>query len=151
MRRHIALLLALSLTCAIVIPSQAQAIRDIETIVNLFSNGNAQVIQKWDVTVVEGTEWYIPIDNPGKSYIHDFHVFENGKEYENDGRHWNSNRSLEEKTFRCGIVEKSGDNIELCWGQGEYGDHVYTISYIIDNLVQSFDECDGFHWHFLND
>ena len=151
MRRHIALLLALSLTCATVLPSLAQSIRDIETTVNLFANGNAQVIQKWDVTVVDGTEWYIPVDNPGKSYIHDFHVFENGKEYENDGRHWNSDRSLEEKTFRCGIVEKSGGNIELCWGQGEYGDHVYTISYIIDNLVQSFDECDGFHWHFLND
>ncbi|MBR5735711.1 MAG: DUF2207 domain-containing protein [Bacteroidales bacterium] len=151
MLKKLAFILALSLTCAMAIPSHAQEIRDIETTVNLFANGNAQVIQKWDVTVVSGTEWYIPIDNPGKSYIHDFHVFENGKEYENDGRKWNSNRSLAEKTRRCGIVEKSGGDIELCWGQGEYGDHVYTISYIIDNLVQSYDECDGFHWHFLND
>lgn len=131
--------------------SHAQEIRDIQTVVNLFRNGNAQVIQKWDMTVVEGTEWYIPIDNPGKSYIHDFQVFEHGKAFENDGRDWDSDRSLEEKTRRCGIVEKSHGNIELCWGQGEYGDHVYTISYIIDNLVQSYPECDGFHWHFLND
>ena len=131
--------------------SFAQEIRDITTTVNLFRTGNAQVIQKWDVTVVEGTEWYIPIDNPGQSYIHDFHVFEGGREYDNDGRKWNSNRSLEAKTRRCGIVEKSGGDIELCWGQGPYGDHVYTISYIIDNLVLSYPECDGFHWHFLND
>ena len=131
--------------------SFAQEIRDISTTVNLFRTGNAQVIQKWDVTVVEGTEWYIPIDNPGQSYIHDFHVFEGGKEYDNDGRKWNSNRSLEAKTRRCGIVEKGGGDIELCWGQGPYGDHVYTISYIIDNLVLSYPECDGFHWHFLND
>lgn len=131
--------------------SHAQEIRDISTTVNLFRTGNAQVIQKWDVTVTSGTEWYIPIDNPGKSYIHDFHVFENGNEYANEGRKWNSDRSLEAKTRRCGIVEKSGGNIELCWGQGQYGDHVYTISYIIDNLVLSYPECDGFHWHFLND
>ena len=143
-------LAAVALTAAAAF-SFAQEIRDISTTVNLFRNGNAQVIQKWDVTVVKGTEWYIPIDNPGKSYIHDFHVFENGQEYSNDGRKWNSDRSLEAKTRRCGIVEKSHGDIELCWGQGQYGDHVYTISYIIDNLVLSYPECDGFHWHFLND
>ena len=131
--------------------SFAQEIRDIETTVNLFRNGNAQVIQKWDMTVTEGTEWYIPIDNPGKSYIHGLQVFENGQEYANDGRKWDSNRSREAKTRRCGIVEKGGGDIEICWGQGDYGDHVYTVTYIIDNLVQSYPECDGFHWHFLND
>ena len=78
-------------------------------------------------------------------------VFENGKEYANEGREWRSDRSLEEKTRRCGIVEKSKGSVELCWGQGPYGDHVYTVSYVIDNLVQSYPECDGFHWHFLND
>lgn len=131
--------------------SRAQEIRDIETTVNLFRNGNAQVVQKWDVTVVSGTEYYIPIDNPGKSYIHDLMVFENGREYANDGRAWDSDRSREEKAGRCGIVEKGRGNIEICWGLGDYGDHVYTIAYIIDNLVQSYPECDGFHWHFLND
>ena len=141
----------LTLAFAFTVQVQAQQIRDIQTVVNLFGNGNAQVVQKWDVNVVKGTERYIPIDNPGKSYVHDFRVFENGKEYENEGRQWNTDRSLEEKAHRCGIVEKNNGNIELCWGQGEYGDHVYTISYIIDNLVQSFDDCDGFHWHFLND
>ncbi|MBR3029904.1 MAG: DUF2207 domain-containing protein [Bacteroidales bacterium] len=151
MRQIFAFFLALSLTSALAFPSYSQEIRDIETTVSLYPDGSAQVVQKWDVTVVDGTEWYIPISNPGKSYIHDFRVFENGIEYANDGRNWNSNRSLSAKTRRCGIVEKRGGDIELCWGQGEYGDHVYTISYIIDNLVQSYEECDGFHWHFLND
>ena len=144
------LLTAAALLAAAVF-SRAQEIRDIETTVNLFRNGNAQVVQKWDVTVVSGTEYYIPIDNPGKSYIHDLMVFENGREYANDGRAWDSDRSREEKAGRCGIVEKGRGNIEICWGLGDYGDHVYTIAYIIDNLVQSYPECDGFHWHFLND
>ena len=145
----LALLPVLCLGCGVL--SYAQEIRDIETTVYLFRNGNAKVVQKWDVNVTSGTEWYIPIENPGKSYIHDMSVSENGEAYASDGRKWNSNRSLEAKTRRCGIVEKGGGNIELCWGQGEYGDHVYTLSYIIDNLVQSYPECDGFHWHFLND
>ena len=145
------LLLTAAAVLATAVFSFAQEIRDIQTTVNLFRNGNAQVIQKWDMTVTEGTEWYIPIDNPGKSYIDEFMVFENGKKFESDGRKWNSNRSREAKTGRSGIVEKGGGNIELCWGQGEYGDHVFTIAYIIENLVQSYPECDGFHWHFLND
>ena len=129
----------------------AQEIRDIKTVVRLLEDGSAQVTQSWDVNVVSGTEWYIPVDNPGKSHIHDFMVVEDGKRYESDGRKWNSDRSLEAKTGRCGIVEKRGGDIELCWGLGPYGDHIYTIGYVIDNLVQSYDECDGFHWHFLND
>ncbi|MBR0533332.1 MAG: DUF2207 domain-containing protein [Bacteroidales bacterium] len=151
MRKVFAFFLALSLTSALALPVHSQEIRDIETSVTLSADGSARVVQVWDVTVVDGTEWYIPIDNLGECYIHDFQVSENGIEYENDGRRWNSNRSLAAKTHRCGIVEKRGGNIELCWGQGEYGDHIYTISYTIDNLVQSYDECDGFHWHFLND
>ena len=145
------LLLAAAAVLATAAFSFAQEIRDIQTEVYLFRDGSAMVAQRWDVTVTEGTEWYIPIDNPGKSYIRDLNVYENGQKYVSEGREWNSNRSLEAKTGRCGIVEKGGGNIELCWGQGEYGDHVYTISYIIDNLVQSYPECDGFHWHFLND
>ena len=129
----------------------SQAIYDIDTRVSLYRNGDALVRQVWNVDVESGTEWYIPIDNPGKSYIRDFRVYENGREYRNEGREWNSHRSLEEKTGRCGIIERGNGNIELCWGQGEYGDHIYTITYVIENLVQSYPECDGFHWHFLND
>ncbi|MBQ9476874.1 MAG: DUF2207 domain-containing protein [Bacteroidales bacterium] len=146
--------LSLALACALLgigFSVSAQQIRDIETLVSLYKDGSAVIDQTWDVTVTEGTEWYIPVDNLGKSYIHDFHVYENDQEYANDGRKWNSDRTLEQKTGRCGIVEKKGGNIELCWGQGPYGDHVYRIVYTIDNLVQAFDDCDGFHWHFLND
>ena len=149
MRKLRLALVALLLLSGFTVP--AQEIRDIKTVVYLFGNGNARVLQTWDVNVVSGTEWYIPIDNPGKSYIHDLEVMEDGKAFESDGRKWDSDRSLAAKTGRCGIVEKRGGAVELCWGQGPYGDHVYTVSYFIDNLVQSFDECDGFHWHFLND
>ena len=140
-------LLAASL-CAL---ASAQEIRDIETTVDLFESGDALVIQKWDLTVTEGTEWYIPIDNPGKSRIAEFTVIENGVEFESDGDMWDSNRSMGAKAHRCGIVRKNKNDIELCWGLGSHGDHVFTLLYVIENLVQDYGDCDGFHWHFLND
>ena len=132
--------------------SRATDIRRIETEVWLVKNGNAVVMQTWDVNITQGTEWYIPIGNLGQRNIRDLSVYENDIEFESDGRNWNSDRTLAQKTHRCGIVEKH-DGVELCWGQGEYGDHVYNILYVIDNLVQrSADgENNAFNWRFLND
>ena len=61
--------------------ASAQEIRDIRTVVGLQKDGSARVVQTWDITVTSGTEYYIPVDNPGKSYIRDFSVSENGQEY----------------------------------------------------------------------
>ena len=130
--------------------SFAQEVHDVETTVSLLKNGNAVVEQKWDVTVTSGTEWYIPITNLGNREIRDFSVYENDRKYESDGRRWNSDRSRSEKAFRSGIVEKS-DGVELCWGQGEYGHHVYAILYVIEHLVESMEDADGFIWQFVND
>ncbi len=127
------------------------AVHDIETEVSLLKNGNAVVLQVWDVTVTSGTEWYIPINNVGKRTIRDLSVYDGDLKFESDGRMWDSSRSLEEKTHRCGIVKKRNGAVELCWGQGEYGRHKYSILYVIDDLVESFDKGDGFHWHFLGD
>lgn len=145
--------LRLLLAAALLTLSQAAfpQIRDIETHVVLSRNGDAVVTQRWDVTITGGTEWYIPISNTGGRVIRDLQVQENGIPYLSDGRNWSSDRSLEEKTYRCGIVEKGGGDVELCWGQGRYGDHIYEITYVIENLVQAMEEGDGFHWHFLND
>ena len=57
---------------------------------------------------------------------------ENGEEYANDGRAWNSDRSLAAKTHRCGIIDKGSRGVELCWGQGKTGEHRYFIIYVID-------------------
>lgn len=130
----------------------ATDIRSVDTEVWLHKNGNAVVYQRWDVTITGGTEWYIPIGNLGQRGIRNLSVFENDREFENEGRDWNSDRTLEQKRFRCGIVDKR-NGVELCWGQGDPGDHVYDIIYIIDNLVQasSDGENDVFNWQFLND
>lgn len=130
----------------------ATDIRRIETEVWLYKSGNAVVTQTWDVNITQGTEWYIPIENLGQRNIRNFRVFENDREYENEGNGWNSDRSLEAKTRRCGIVEKY-NGVELCWGQGEYGEHSYQILYVIEHLIQQMADTlnAGFNWQFIND
>ena len=131
----------------------ATDIRSVHTDVYLHKNSNAVVYQRWEVDITGGTEWYIPIQHMGQRSIRSFRVFENDEEYQNEGRNWNSKRTLQEKKFRCGIVETGPESVELCWGQGEYGVHTYHIMYIIDNLIQASadGENDMFNWQFLND
>lgn len=149
MKRLLTLLAAL---LAAGLSLSATDIRRVETEVWLYKSGNAVVTQTWDVNITQGTEWYIPIENLGQRNIRNFRVFENDKEYENEGTEWNSDRSLEAKTRRCGIVEKY-NGVELCWGQGEYGDHTYQILYVIEHLVQNMADTvnAGFNWQFIND
>ena len=105
----------------------AQAIRDLDIRAVLRPDGSARITQVWDVNVVRGTEWYIPIDNLGKMSVTDLSVSENGQPFVSEGNRWDVDRSLEEKTGRCGIVEKR-NGVELCWGQGSYGPHVWTAA-----------------------
>ena len=127
----------------------AQAIRDIDIRVVLQKDGSARITQVWDVNVNSGTEWYVPVSNLGMMSITDLTVSENGQPFISEGRRWDVDRSLSEKAGRCGIVEKR-DGVELCWGQGSYGDHVWTAEFTAHGLVQSFTDADGFNFQFVN-
>ena len=142
------LILMLLLTPVLV---RAQKINDVDVTVRLQKDGTAYIKQVWDVEIVKGTEWYIPIGNLGEMRVDSLRVFEGEREFASDGRKWNSDRSREAKAFRCGIIDKGSKGVELCWGQGEYGPHVWTATFIVRNLVQSYQDADGFNFMFIND
>ena len=127
----------------------AQRIRSIDVDVYIRDDGNAFIKQVWDVDVVRGTEWYIPIENLGGMDIRGLKVEENGEEFIDEGREWNSDRTLEQKAGRSGIIVKK-DGVELCWGQGSYGHHVWTASFVALGLVQSLEDYDAFNFMFIN-
>ena len=139
------------LAAALLLPAPmfAQQIRSIETHVYIDGEGDALIRQTWDVNVVSGTEWYIPIGNLGDMQIRGLEVSENGQTFIDEGRSWNSNRSLLEKEGRSGIIEKK-DGVELCWGQGSIGDHVWKVQYVTLGLVQSLEDYDAFNYMFVN-
>ncbi len=133
--------------------SSAQDILDFEMTVRLQQNGDALVEQVWTCDVYQGTEWYVPIGSTkgfGMS-LTDLQVSENGRAFVSEGRSWDVDRSREKKAGRCGIVDKSDGSMELCWGVGSDGEHVWNVSYTLKGLVQSFDECDGWGFQFLGD
>ena len=127
----------------------AQKIRDIEETVVLRADGSARVTQVWDVNVVSGTEFYLPFDHLGPMDITDLSVSENGAAFLEEGDGWDTDRTLDQKRGRCGIVRKSG-GVELCWGQGSLGDHVWTVSYTVKGLVMKMGEYNGLYFSFVN-
>ena len=128
------ILIPLLLLLVTAISLSAQEIRNIDETVVLRKDGSARITQVWDVTVVSGTEFYLPFDNLGPMKIDDLTVSENGEEFFAEGDGWDTDRTREQKRGRCGIVRKRG-GVELCWGQGDYGDHVWTVSYTVKGLV----------------
>ncbi len=119
-------------------------IRDIDISMTLHRDGSASVKERWDVCAADGTEWYLVRKNLGDIDIRDFSVTdESGRRYVNEGE-WDVDRSIEDKAGRCGIVHK-GDGMELCWGIGKLGDHIFTVSYIMTNAVKSLNDYDMLH------
>src|SRR5699024_5082430 len=85
----------------------------------------------------------------GRSEIKDFTVEENGERftYVDD---WDIDASLEDKRKKNGII-KNGDEYELIWGVGDYGDHTYTVEYTITDFVKQLEDDQMIFWRFVND
>ena len=138
--------IVLVLLCSV---ASAQQIRSINTRVYIDGEGDALIRQSWDVTVVSGTEWYIPIENLGDMEIRGLKVREDGREFENVGA-WDSGMGILEKAGHCGIIDKGKAGVELCWGVGAMGDHKWDIEYVALGLVQSLKDYDAFNYMFVN-
>lgn len=126
-------------------------IHSIDTHVTLNDDGSADITEVWDITMTSGTEWYLVQGNLDKIEIHDFSVSdETGLVYEYLDS-WNVNRSLEEKSGKCGIVYQGEGIYELCFGIGSYGRHQFNVSYRMTNFIKGFDDYCGFNQRFVND
>ena len=138
------------LLCCMVASAIAQSIHSVKVKAELQSDGTAFITQDWDATVVFGTEWYIPIGNLKNMYVDNLTVEENGVPYISEGDDWDVDRSLSEKKGRCGIVRKSGNDVELCWGQGSYDRHLWRARFRVSGLVQRLNDYDAFNFMFIN-
>ena len=124
-------------------------IRDIDITVTLSDDGSAAIKEVWNVCVASGTEWYLVRQNLGDIEISNLAVTdETGIAYINEGR-WNIDRSINAKAGKCGIVKKE-DGCEICWGVGSYGNHTYTVTYTMSNMVKSLTDYDMLHVQFIS-
>ena len=128
-----------------VLHARGQRVRDVDINMTVIRNGNIVVHERWDVDTGDGiTEWYLVRGNLGDIEINRFSVFDGDNDKLEDIGEWDVNRTREEKSGKYGIVHKP-DGVELCWGVGEYGDHVYHAIYVMTRAVKSLQDYDMLH------
>lgn len=146
--KRVALSLLAGLLCLSAFAWEPQ-IRDVEIRATLSDDGTARIMEIWDVCVASGTEWYLVRENLGDIRIGDLEVVdETGRIFINEGS-WDIDRSITEKEGRCGL-HTTANGYEICWGVGNYGDHTYTVSYTMTNVVKSLDDYDCLHLQFIS-
>lgn len=119
--------------------------------VNLRKDGSAFITETWEVHgISSGTEYYKSLNNMSSMDVHSFMVVDESGNVFKTLDNWDINLSLEEKFGTCGILyTKNG--YELCWGIGSYGNHIYTISYVLEGLVKSYEDYAGFYHQFISE
>ena len=146
MKKFLIVLAALVLLLA---PSEARnRCPEVSISVRLHTDGSATVTERWRIVSDEGTEGYLALGESGDTRLLGFSVSdETGRRYVYEDE-WEVNRSRAQKAGRCGI-HRTGSGMEICWGLGDYGDHTYTLSFVLTNLVKSMSDCNCLHWLFI--
>jgi len=127
----------------------ANSIGSIDMDVYIDADGNAHITEVWNASLSQGTEGYRAYSGLENSSIYDFSVTDDtGRVYENIGI-WDVNASFDNKAYKCG-VNYIGGGLELCWGISEYGDRVYTLTYIISDFVIQCADSQVVYFNFLN-
>lgn len=142
MKKIISLIAALAFSGAAL--AYSPAIHSVKVDVALSSDGAAHIREWWDVTVASGTEWYLVRSNLGDMSVLDFSVEENGVRYLNEGE-WDTERDIDAKKGRCGILQRNDGGVELCWGVGSMGPHSFSVSYTMTGAVVSLRDYDALH------
>lgn len=110
-------------------------VNSIDMTVTIHNDGSATIKSILDLDQYTGTEFYIPMGDMMDSEIIDFKVYENDKQFEDLGRNWDINKSIDEKKGKSGIYNENNED-QLVLGIGEYGNHVFTLEYKISNFVK---------------
>lgn len=153
-RRRISVgLLTLFLTAALltVLPPSAKAessrINSMDITCQIDANGDAVITEVIDIDAYQGTEYYQVVNVRGNQQVRDLVVSENGITFENVGE-WDVNAA--EKRGRSGIVT-TASGYELCFGIGEYGNHVFEMRYTVENFVSRWSDSYGVNYMFFSD
>ena len=147
--RRIIFSLAGLLTAALSAFSYEARVRDIDIQAVVRDDGAIDIVEKWDVCVASGTEWYLVRNNLGDIVIKDFAVNDNVQGPLRNVGSWDVDASRQRKAGKCGI-NRTDSGLELCWGIGEYGDHVFTVSYTMANACKSATDADYLHIQFIS-
>lgn len=122
--------------------ARGNSLHEMTVEVRLLENGTGLFTEYRDMTIEEGTELFIAIDETDGVEVVDFSVAGMSERQE-----WDSEQSREEKAGTYGIID-TPEGKELVWGIGDYGRQRYEVSYTISNVVRQFDDGQALRWNF---
>ena len=120
--------------------------------VRINKDGSADIESIMDFEPSKGTEYFVPVNNLGKSEIVNFKVSEikDGKEVPYESlESWNTRKTREEKAKKSGVV-KTDKGYELCFGFGEYQRKTFILRYRVTNFIKLLKDSDMIYWQFVN-
>ncbi len=123
---------------------------DLQVNIELNEQGNAHITEIWDVYVDSGTELYKTEYELGNMNITNFVVKDESNTIFEYTDNWNINGSINEKKQKNGFYH-STNGLEMCWGMGSYGNHIYTISYDIENFVFNTDDSQVIYYRAIDE
>lgn len=128
--------------------SHAGQLKSLEVYLDINPDGNGNITMVWDYLDDQGTEHYIPIKGDSIT-ISQLEVEKNGVKYETI-ENWDINRSREDKKNKAGII-KYGQDYELAWGIGDYGENLFKVSYYVEDIIKAIKDGQILHYRFIND
>lgn len=135
-------LLVVSAGFAFPVEARGNTLHELIVEVRLLENGTGLFTEYRDMTMEEGSELFIGIDEADGLEVVDFSVAGMTEQAA-----WDSDQSREEKTDTYGVID-TPEGKELVWGIGEYGRQRYEVSYTISNVVRQFDDGQALRWNF---
>lgn len=145
----LAAVLLASGTCGTQALALEPEIRSVSIHAVLHRDGSASFTEQWDVTVADGTEWYLVRSNLDGMQVSGLQVSdENGRLFTDVGE-WDVSLGIDAKSGKSGIVHKN-DGVELCWGVGSYGPHRYNVRYNMSRVVRGLDDYDLLHMQLVS-
>ena len=141
------LLAALLFSMAPPARAASSQINDMDILCVVDEQGNAVITETIDIEAYEGTEYYQIANRMGDSEITSLQVSENGLPFWDMGE-WDPKAAS--KTGKSGI-RHTKDGCELCFGIGEYGHHVFEMTYTVENFVNQWEDACGVNYKFFSD
>ena len=141
------IILVILFTLFLKINVNANTIYSVDVLVDIDKNANAEITETWHVKGSDGTEWYKPLRNLGNSNLTNFTVSMDGQPLIQ--KNWNITESLNQKRGYYGINYNNQD-IELCFGKGDFNDHTFVLKYNLSNYVFNTSDSQVLYWTYFS-
>ena len=119
---------------------------DLNVSVYINKDGSALITERWHMKLEKGTELYKPMNTT----VTNFKVTDEDGNIYTFQNYWDIDASMSEKAYKNGI-NTSGGVYELCWGKSSYGEHTYTISYMVKDFVFNTNDAQVSYFKLVND